>query len=370
MIEKVVTILLKKEIISTNQFVWMLFSIITSFTTLQIPGLLIFHAGRDAWIAVILAWFFDVLLAIVYAYMGIRFPGQNFVQYSMTILGKYFGRIVGMMFPLFFLMVTSLLMRAIGVLISNVILPSTPLEVILLSGYIFIAYAVKKGIEVIARASEIMGPIYLLSFIILFILISPAIKISRLKPQFIEGFYPAFSGSIFILAFIGICIIMGMYIPICNHIENGFIAKFIAVSLGAFVVCSLVIFCICIFGTEQAGNMVNPGLMLARMIKIGNAIDRVEVIWFILAIEAGLMTSVSLIWASSLGISQIIGLRTYKPIVYPVILIAAVLSITSFDSNVEVSNFAFYTYPFIGIFVESGLEIFLFIMALVLKKKG
>lgn len=365
-----VTILLKKEIISTNQFIWMLFSIITSFTTLQIPGLLIFHAGRDAWIAVILAWFFDVLLAMVYAYMGIRFPGQNFVQYSITILGKYFGRIIGLMFPLFFLMVTSLLMRAIGILIVNTILPNTPIEVLIFSGYIFIAYAVKKGIEVIARVSEILGPAYLISFIILFLLVIPSMKTNRLRPQLAEGFYPIFSGSMFILTFIGICIMMGMYIPICNHIENGFIAKFIAVTLGAFIICSIVILCISIFGAEQAGNMIDPGLMLARMIRIGDAIDRVEVIWFMIAMEAGLMTSVSLIWASSLGISQIIGLSTYKPIIYPVTLIAAVLSIISFDNSMEVLNFTFYSYPFIGIFIETGLEVFLFIMALVLKKKG
>lgn len=364
----VTTVLLKKEIISTNQFVWMLFSIITSFTALQIPSFLIFHAGRDAWLASIFAWFFDVLLAMVYAYMGVRFPGQNFVQYSITILGKYFGRIVGLMFPLFFMMVTALLMRAISTLINNTILPTTPMEIILFSGYILIAYAVKKGIEVIARTCELLGPLYLLSFIILFILIAPSLKINRLKPVLMDGFYPVFSGSIFILTFIGICIMMGMYIPICNHIENGFIAKFIAVTLGTLVICSLIIFCVCIFGAEQAGNMVNPGLMLARMVKIGNAIDRLEVIWFVVAIEAGIMTSVNLIWASSLGISQVIGLHSYKPIVYPVTLIAAVLSIVSFDSNVDVFNFAFYAYPFVGIFVETGLEIFLFIMAFVLKK--
>ena len=365
-----VTILAKKEIISTNQFVWLLFTIITSFTTLQIPGLLMFHAKTDAWISIILAWIFDVLLAMIYAYMGIRFPHENFVQYSITILGKFFGRVVGIMFPIFFLMVTSVLMRAISVLISNTILRKTPMTVILFSGYIFIAYAVKKGIEVIARASELLGPIYLLSFIILFMLVAPEVKLHRLRPILAEGFYPAFSGSIFILAFIGICIIMGMYIPICNRIENGFLAKFIAVTLGATVISSLVIFCICTFGKEQAGNMINPGLMLARMIKIGSSIEHVEVIWFIVAIEAGLMASVSMIWASSLGISQIIGLSSHKPIILPVALLAAVLSLISFDTNVEIFNFVFYAYPFIGIFVESGLEIFLFIMALVLNKRG
>lgn len=359
----------KKEIINTNQFVWMVFSIITSFTTLQVPGILIFHAGRDAWISALLAWFLDVLLAIVYARMGLRFPGQNFVQYSMTILGKFWGRIVGIMFPLFFLMVASLLMSAISILVGNTILPEAPTALILLIGYIFIAYAVKKGIEVIGRSCEVLGPIYLLSFIVLFALVFPKIKLNRLRPLFAEGLYPSLSGSIFILSFISICIIMGMYIPICNHMENGFIAKFIAVSLGTFVICSIVILSIAAFGTEQAGNIVNPGLMLTQLAHIENVIDRADVIWFIVAIEAGLMTSVNLIWASSLGISQIIGLSTYKPLIYPTILISSVLSIISFDNNTEILNFVFYTYPFISVFVGTGLEVFLFIMALVLKKR-
>lgn len=215
-----------------------------------------------------------------------------------------------------------------------------------------------------------MSPIYLLSFAILFTLVAPFVKINRLKPQLVEGFYPVLSGSIFILAFIGICIMMGMFIPICNRPENGFIAKFIAVSIGSAIVCILVVLSIASFGPEQAGNMLNPGLRLAQLVKIGTTIERLEVIWFIIAIGAGIMTSVILVWAFSLGISQIIGLSTYKPIVYPATLIALVLSITSFDSSMDVSNFAFYTYPFIGIFVGTGLEMFLFIMALFLKKRG
>lgn len=363
------TVLSEKAIISTNQFIWMVFSIITSFTTLQIPGILIFHAGRDAWISALLAWFLDVLLAIVYARMGIRFPGQNFMQYSITILGKFWGRIIGIMFPLFFLMVSSLLMRAISILVGNTILPEAPTVLILLIGYIFIGYAVKKGIEVIGRSCEILGPIYLLSFIVLFALVLPKINLSKLRPLFAKGLYPSLSGSIFILSFISICIIMGMYIPICNHIENGFIAKFIALSLGTFVICSVVILSIAIFGTEQASNTVNPGLMLTQMANIENVIDRADVIWFIIAIEAGLMTSVNLIWASSLGISQIVGLSTYKPLVYPITLISGILSIVSFDNYTEILDFAFYSYPFVSIFIGTGLEVFLFIMALVLKKR-
>lgn len=360
----------QKNVITSNQVVWMLFSIITSFTALQVPGILIFHAGRDSWLSVVIAWLLDTLLALVYAYMAIRFPGQNFVQYSITILGNFFGRILGILFPVFFLMTAAILMRSIGILVNTIILPFTPKEVVILSGFIIVAYAVKKGIETTARASEILGPIYFISFILLFILVSPFVKLNNLKPQLVSSPFTIFSGAVFILSFIGICIMMGMYIPISNHTEDGFKTKFIAVSLGGTVISLLSIFSIGLFGSTHAGNKVNPGLMLTRMIQLGSQIDRIDIIWIIIAIEAGVMTTINLIWAASLGLSQAIGLESEKNIIYPVILVAAALGICSFDSSLQLFNFAYYVFPFIGFSVETGLEMFLFIMALILKKRG
>lgn len=117
----------EKGIISTNQFIWMLFIIITSVAALEVPEMLIMQAGRDAWLSIIGGWFLDVLLALVYAYMGIRFPAQNFVQYSITILGKYVGSLVGIIFPLFFLLVCILLQSSLAQLLCSVFLASTPL---------------------------------------------------------------------------------------------------------------------------------------------------------------------------------------------------------------------------------------------------
>lgn len=360
----------EKGIISSNQYVWMLYSVITSFTALEITGMLIHNSGRDAWLSVVGAWFLDVLLAIVYAYMGLRFPGQNLVQYSMTILGKYAGRIVGIMFPLFFLMVTSLIMQFLTTVITKLFLPKTPKEVLLAISYILIAYGVRRGIETIARTCEVLGPIYLLSSVTIFAMLIPKVQLHRLKPMFTQGVYPLLTGIPFILSFIGICIIMGMYIPICNRPKNGFLGKFISVSIGASMIAILVIFCIGAFGAEQAGNMVNPNFQLVRLVSIGNFLERMEVILLIVAIAAGIMTSVNLIWAFSLGISQIAGLSTYKPLVYPAVLIAFVLNLTNFDNAIEVFNFAFYSFLFIALFVEVGLEMLLFIAALILGKRG
>lgn len=159
-------------------------------------------------------------------------------------------------------------------------------------------------------------------------------------------------------------------IPICNKPENGFLAKFIAVTMGSFVILIIVITSIGVFGTDHASIMVNPGLQLTKYIQLGNFFERVEIIWMSIAVGAGIMTGASLILASSLGISQVVELSSYKPLVYPVVLISFALSITSFESDNAALRFIFYSYPFLAIFVQSGLELFLFVVALLLKKRG
>lgn len=360
----------EKGIISTNQFVWILFSIIACFATLQVPALLIYQAGRDAWLSIIGAYILDALLAIVYNYLGNRFLGQSNVQYSITILGKYFGRIVGIMFPLFYLLIGSVLMRSLGGLISNFFLPKTPIVVIISIAYLVMAYGLKKGIEAIARTCEVLGPLYLLSLVIMFVLLTPEVKLHRLKPVLANGAGPFIAGIPFILSFISICIAMGMYIPICNKPKNGFLAKFIALTLGCIMIGLIVEFSIGIFGAERAGNMVNAGIQLAKLVRIGSFFERLEIIFFITAVAAGIMTTINLIWAFCVGISQVVGLNSYKPVVYSSVLLAFVLSMTSFENTIELLNYAFYTNMIISIFVGTVLELLLFITALISGKRG
>ena len=355
----------EKGIISTNQFIWMLFIIITSVAAFEAPLMIIMQSGRDAWLAVIGGWFLDVLLALVYAYMGIRFSGQNFVQYSITILGKYLGRLVGILFPLFFLLVCILLQSALAHLIRSILLPNTPFEVIMAIIFIVSSYATRNGIEVIARVSELLGPIYIVAVVLIGLIAIPDIDIDRLKPQLEQGISPIMISSLFILTFYGICIIMGMFIPICNRPENGFLAKFTGVSIGAFFVGIVVIVIIAVFGLEYAQIAYAPIYQITRILGI-----RVEAIWLLIIIGAGIMASAMMIWAFSLGVSQITGLSNYKPLVWPTAVIVFSISLSTFQNNVELMHFIQFTYPFIAVLVEAVLEISLFVLALALNKHG
>lgn len=360
----------EKGRISTNQYIWLLFSIITSFSTLQIVGRLIEHAGRDAWLSAVIAWFVDIVLAVVYAYLGLRFPGQNMIEYSITILGKFWGKAVALLFLLFFLVSASALLRSLCNLLNGDFFPTTPANVLLFICFALVGIGARKGLEVFARTSELLGPLYLLSFIILFSLAVPLCHFQNLKPQLYQGIMPSLTGAPFLLSFISICIIMGMFIPYCNEPANGFIGKVIAVTVGSAMFEFLVIFGISIFGAEQAGNVVNVGLALARIIGLGGTLQRLESIWLVVSVAAAVMSGISLIWAFSLGISQIAGLQTYRPLVYPSALLAFIVTVTSFETSNDVNLFANYVFPFIALFVESGLGLFLLVMALLRKKRG
>ncbi|HBW35841.1 endospore germination permease [Desulfosporosinus sp. BICA1-9] len=360
----------EKGIINTKQFTWLLFIIITGFAVMQIPGMLIMQAGRDAWLSVLVAWFLDVMLAIVYAYMGIRFPGENFVQYSITILGKHLGRMVGILFPLFFLLVCTIVLRGSSQIVSNVFLPTTPLNLILVSSYVVCALIGRKGIEVIARVTEVLGPLFFLSIIIVCLLVLPDFHIARMKPQFDEGIAPFLVGAPLMLTSFGVCIIMAMYIPLCNRPENAFLAKFSAVSMGALVVGLITALSVGIFGFEDAQYMYSPGLQLAKMINFSNYLERVEMVWLLVLVGSTIVASSSLLWAFGQGLAQIAGLKNYQPLIYPGALLSLALCIVSFPSSLQQTHFYHYIYPIVAAFVETGLELFLFATALILGKRG
>lgn len=360
----------EKGIVNTKQFIWLLYIIISSFAAMQIPGMLIMQAGRDAWLSVLCAWFLDVMLALVYAYMGIRFPGENFVQYSITILGKYLGRMIGILFPLFFLLVSTIVLKGLSQIVSTVFLPTTPFNVILVSSYFVSALISRKGIEVIARVTEVLGPLFFISVMVLCFLVLPDFAIDRLKPQFDEGVGQFIVGAPILLTTFGVCIIMAMYIPLCNRPENGFLAKFSAVSLGALVVGLLTALAVGIFGIEDAQYMYSPGLELAKMINFSNYLERIEIVWLLILVGSTIVASSSLFWAFGQGFAQIFGLKTYRPLIYPGALLSLVLCVASFPRSAQQTHFYHYTFPIIAFFVETGLELFLFGAALILGKRG
>lgn len=357
-----------KKTIYTRQFIWLLFILFTSFSVVATPGTLISVSGRDCWLSVIFAWVLDVVFGTVYAYMGIRFPNQNLVQHSITIWGKYLGKLPGIILVIFFSIFCCILQFSVSNVINKMILPRTPTQLIIGISLAVAAYSAKKGLKVLGRVCEMLGPLFFVSLITLTIFIIPKFQLDNLKPQLHSGFLPVFTGTYYVLAYLGICIMMTMYIPLNDKVENGFFSKAIASSLGSFIILMFVISIIGIFGIKPAEEMFYPGFELARIIELETFFERVESIWIIITITVSIVSSSTLLWACSTGIAQLAGMKDNKPLINSIAMLLFIISTTSFENGIELADFGIYVYPLFAPIITT-FEILLFFTALITKKR-
>lgn len=157
--------------ISTRQFTFLLFCLLTSSFFYNMPQVKIAHLQQDVWEIIVVSWMFDAALAVVFQLLGRRYPNQTMVEYSETILGSLLGKLVGLNFIAVFILGAMMYLMDVSYFLNITLMPETPVYVFSLVILLISAYAVNAGLEVIARLSEIIGPIMILSILVVFFLI-------------------------------------------------------------------------------------------------------------------------------------------------------------------------------------------------------
>lgn len=361
---------LERGQISTNQFIWMLLCIIASFARTFVPAPLIDIAGSDAWISMILACVLDIGLAGVYAYMGLRFPGETFTGYASSAMGPWLGKPVGLMFPLFFFFVDTMLLRSISDVITTLFLPGTPSVVIAGAVLVVAAYGARAGLETVARSAELLAPLFIGAILVGLLLASPHMQTDYIAPPLSEGIRGALLGVPISLSFLAICIIMGTFQAYHNEPHRSWFSKATAVTLGSTVVAGPAMAAIALVGTAAAAGQY-PDLIIAKIVTVaGEIIERVEILWVVVTLGAAVLGLTILLWNSATGLAETFGLKEYRPLVAPLSFLMLPLSLVVFSDQVQEDAFVRYIFPLYALTVEAGLEILIWLVALVRGKRG
>jgi spore germination protein KB len=356
--------------INTSQFAWMLLAIFTSATGTAVPHLLLETARRDGWIAVLVAGGMDGAISLIYAYMGLRFPGETFVEYASTILGPWLGKPVGLMHPLFFFLVGATQLRAIADLMGTIFLRGTPLAVIGLVCILTAAYAARHGLEVTARTAMVLGPVFVLSAALIVLLVAPRVHAEQLQPVLENGLGPVLQGVPLTLSYIAICVMMGMFQAYQHKPRQAWIAKFSSLAAGAVMLSGIMLLAVTVIGADVAKESRYPDLEVARMISMFDFVERMEAFWVVVSMGSSILALALLLWASALGLAQTFGLREYRPLVFPLAFLMLPLSLVLFESAAQRTEFIRSSFPLYALLVEGGLEILLWLAALLLGRRG
>ena len=318
--------MLERGKISCTQTVYLLINLVGATAVVFLPAITAQDAGRDAWMVPVLTTLPGIYLALVIASLGKRHPGQTLIQYLQTALGSWLGKAAGLFYLFYFLHTNALIIREFGELMVTIIMPRTPLVVFHVTILLLCAWAIRGGLEVLARVMEFTWPVILILFMTAILLTANEIDPLRLLPVLENGLMPVISASLAPTGWRGEIILLAMFLPFMTRPREGGLCAIIAVVAIGFILTADAMINTAVFG-PVVERMTFPAFSLVRTVSVANFIERIDAVlvavWVI-----GMFGKIALFYyAAVLGAAQLANVKDYRPLVVPVGVLLAALSI-------------------------------------------
>ena len=235
-------------------------------------------AERDVWVSVLLSFITCIIPLLLFIYYINYEPDKNIFDKNKSLFGKWIGTIVNVIFCAFvFLLILLVLWNSNGLVITMYLTKTPPYFII---GIFVLAaiYANIKGIEAIARTSEIMFFISLIINTIIIISLGTQLNLDYFKPVLTGGFKEEIRHSLNFTSYLITPLIMIAAIPKKNIIKNKRYNRYLAAGVFAGIIKIGITFVLIVgsVSPEIATFYRFPAYYALRKISIGGAINNLE----------------------------------------------------------------------------------------------
>lgn len=290
---------------------------------------------QDTWIAVIAGYILSLPVLALYIYFIKAYPGKTFVEINEVIFGRVIGKVFSALYIFHLMSLTWLNTMQVSSFYSGYLMPETPSIVFAVMLLFVCGWAVSRGVETLTRYSFLL--------VLLTFLVSIGNTAALLGEFNLSNFLPVFSlpfkkyvqatHTMAIVPYLEIYSFL-MIAPSVQDAPKIGKSFFKGLSLGAVTMLIVVTRNTAILGPVASISTV-PSLETVRLIDIGQAITRVEILYaFLLAFLLFFKVSITY-YAVVLGIAQLFKLRSYAPLVPVMGAIFAVMSVIAFDRSME-----------------------------------
>jgi spore germination protein KB len=287
---------------------------------------------HDAWLTVLVGFIINVLFGYVYALLIKRFPGRNLVDIHKIIYGRYLGTAVSLYYLSYSLLLLAFMAKITSDFYNIFFMRETPREIILIVFTCVYAYAVWNGIEVLARVTPFVVTILSLVIFGTTSMLLPKMDFTNFLPI---GELPLidFVHSTQITTEIPIGIIATIFLSIAftvndhRRVEKALLSSIL---LGTFIFMLITIQNTAVLGNTEA-IFYSPAFHASRLINIG-FLSRLDILFaFGYTLGQFLMCAI-FFYITALLLSQILGLRTYLPLLFPLGCIVVILAMIVYPS--------------------------------------
>ncbi|GAB2693482.1 endospore germination permease [Paenibacillus thermoaerophilus] len=317
--------MIEKARISPSQLGMMMYLATTPTAILSTPAITYIFAKEDLWISPF--WAFSGVIAVYVALQLHRmYPGLNLVQASERIVGRFLGKIIGFMFPLYYLYLNGIVVREYGEFVVGAFLLNTPLIVVTGSMVLICAIAVRGGVEILGRFSELFLPAFLALFLFILVPIIPDLKLSNMLPIMGEGIRPSIEGSFVLQTWFAELITVSYFLPYVADQGKAKISIWITFLMVVLTLVVSNLATLLLLG-DITGSFTYPFLILARYIDLAEFFTHLESLYMAIWVLGAFVKICVFHYVTALGAAQWMRLSDYRPLVLPLGLLLVLFSI-------------------------------------------
>lgn len=311
--------------ISYNHIIGIIVMTISPTYILYLPTMNYKLAKQNGWLAVVLITVYGIIAAYLVTSLSLIYKNKTIIQYSELIVGKVVGKIIGLIYLGYFIHINSVIIREFAELLAGPFFPETPLWFFIIAIVLTTTYAVKKGLEVIARVNQIIFPIFLITVLGILLLATKDMNFNNLLPIMEGGVKPLLKCAYPNTIWFSETIVMAMFIPYINIPEKSRKKTIISILIIGLMGVFLNIAIVSVFGGET-GRLTYPFLSLARYVSMADFIERLDSFIMFMWV-GGVFIKISVFhYCAVLSLAQLLNFKDYKPLAAPIGIILVVLS--------------------------------------------
>ncbi|MHB8917004.1 MAG: GerAB/ArcD/ProY family transporter [Desulfocucumaceae bacterium] len=291
------------------------------------PRSLVEIAGPAAWLSV-LAGMALALLQVYIVYLVLKpYPDKNIVEVTRDSLGRIAGTAANLLYALFFISVAAIFTRNFSEALLLSALPRTPISVVTV-GYIAMGIlGAFYGLEAMARSARVTFPFVVGGITFLLLSLIPMWDSTNLFPILGNGLYNVFVRGGLGSAGITEILLAGVIVQSFKNPKMfGKIASR-AIIISYFYLTLLEVFLVLTVFWASAEEYTLPFYSLSRIIYFGRFFQRVESVFIVIWGYVGMVKIALTLYASAVTLAGTFKLPDYRPLIWPVALIAFVSSL-------------------------------------------
>ncbi|MFZ5353788.1 MAG: GerAB/ArcD/ProY family transporter [Bacillota bacterium] len=357
---------LEKGRISVLQLVFLNITFIISTADVFLPALVAQEAEQDSWLAVILGTLTALTYTVLMLALTMKYPDKTIIEYSCTILGKPLGKLVGLLYVYFFFYVAHVVTRELGEIFVISFIPDSPIAVYSIVTVAVSAYAVYKGLEVIARVNDILLPVGIAVLIFIGVINIPKMNFSYFLPVLYHGLYPVVKGGILIQTWLLEVFIVLQLVPFVREkqrVKKGIMSSIALLGMNL----QIGVFTIAVFG-PLTSNFLLPALIFVKYASIGQYINNLDISILVVWVSGIFIKIVLSYYICVLALSQLFELKSLKPMIIPVGILIICISIAAAPDITTMLHSMHYILPFYMLTMTVIIPAVLLIIAVIKDK--